>query len=377
MKFLQLKPFDDKTVFHRYIAAPLKSADDNSLRSLRLLVDSVTLRRQKDKIDLPPRKDQMVYLQFSPAEQEIYDATAKQSLKRVDMVAKQGHIGGKNYVHILQMILRLRLICAHGRELLGDEDVADLAGLTSSDAINVDELDDEGSTNISAKQAYQIFSLMKETNEDNCSVCEKKALYKEPVLAADEGINVKAEDKGKDKESDEKERPKGSTTIGFLTACTHMLCETCIPSYTARISNNFLPGMRAVCPICTLYGRVSFFELKSEELNEYLTGANATKVTKKNDFKYRGPSTKVKALIQALLENREAGTPEDPIKSVVFSCWTSHMDLLELSFQNNGISYVRLDGSLSRAQRSAAIAQFRDMPTVEVIMVSLMAGGLG
>lgn len=377
MKFLQLKPFDDKAVFHQYIASPLKSAEDNSLRSLRLLVDSVTLRRRKDKIDLPPRKDQIVYLQFSTAEQEIYDATAKQSSKRVDMVAKQGHIGGKNYVHILQMILRLRLICAHGRELLGDEDVADLAGLTSSDAIDVDELDDEGPTNLSAKQAYQIFSLMKETNEDNCSVCEKKAVYKEPVLTVDEGINFKPEDKGKDKESDEKDQPKGSTTIGFLTPCTHMLCESCIPAYTARISGNFQPGMRAVCPICTLYGRISFFELKSDELNEHLTGANASKVTKKKDFKYRGPSTKVKALLQALLESREEGTPEDPIKSVVFSCWTSHMDLLELAFQNNGISYVRLDGSQSRMQRSAAIAQFRDTPAVEVIMVSLMAGGLG
>jgi len=375
-KFLQLKPFDEKLAFNKYITTPLKIGDDNGLRCLRLLVDSVTLRRQKDKIDLPPREDQIVYLKFSPGEQEIYDAAAKQSSKRVDMVTKKGHIGGKNYVHILQMILRLRLICAHGRELLGDEDAADLAGLTSSDAIDVDELD-EGATNLSAKQAYQIFSLMKETNEDNCSICQKKAVYKEPVLAADDNINVKAEGKGGGEGADKKGQTKCCATIGFLTPCTHMLCGGCIQSYIDKIPGDFEPGMRAVCPICALYGRISFFELKSDELNEHLDGANASKITKKKDFKYRGPSTKVQALIQALLENRGAGTPEDPIKSVVFSCWTSHMDLLELAFEKNGISYVRLDGSLSRVQRSAAITQFRDVPTVEVIMVSLMAGGLG
>ncbi|KAF8544842.1 SNF2 family N-terminal domain-containing protein [Trichophaea hybrida] len=361
-KFLRVKPFDEKNAFHQYIAAPLKSANDDSFLALRLLVDSITLRRQKDKIALPPRRDQIVYLNFSQLEQEIYDATAKQSSKRVDMVAKQGHMGGKNYVHILQMILRLRLICAHGRELLGDEDVADLAGLTSSNAINVDELDDtDSATNLSSKQAYQIFSLMKETNEDICSACAKKAV---------------GDDKGKEKEGGEKDKPKTTTSIGFLTPCAHMLCKDCVPTYTARISGHFQPGMRATCPICGLYNRISFFELKADELLLHETGA-AGRPTKKKEFRYRGPSTKVKALMQAVIKSRQQGTPEDPIKSVVFSGWTSHLDLIERAFVDNEIRYVRLDGSQTRIQRNAAIAEFRDDLAVEVILVSLMAGGLG
>lgn len=371
-----MKPFDEKNAFHQYIAAPLKTANEVSFLALRLLVDSITLRRQKDKIDLPPRRDQIVYLNFSQPEQEIYDATAKQSSRRVDMVAKQGHMGGKNYVHILQMILRLRLICAHGRELLGDEDTADLAGLTSSDAINVDELDDsESATNLSHKQAYQIFSLMKETNEDICSACQKKAVYKDPLLLAEENAKV-GDDKGKEKEGGEKDKPKTATSIGFLTPCAHMLCKDCVPTYTARISEHFQPGMRATCPICGLYNKISFFELKANELLIHETGA-ARRHTKKKEFRYRGPSTKVKALIQAVLENRQQGTQEDPIKSVVFSGWTSHLDLIERAFVDNEIRYVRLDGSQTRMQRNAAIVEFRDDLAVEVILVSLMAGGLG
>lgn len=374
-----MKPFDEKAAFQQYVAAPLKSAGDDSFVALRLLVDTITLRRQKDKIDLPPRTDQVVYLNFSQPEQEIYDAAAKQSSRRVDMVAKQGHMGGKNYVHILQMILRLRLICAHGRELLGDEDMADLAGLTSSDAIVIEDLDDsDDATNLSSKQAYQIFSLMKETNEDICSICQKKAVYKDQLLLAEDMARV-GDERGREKDEDRKEKPKAaaaSLSIGYLTPCAHMLCRECVPTYSARVSAGFQPGMRATCPICSLYNKLDFFELREDELLAHQTGS-AGRRTNRKDYRYRGPSTKVRALVQSLFQNRKDGNAEDPIKSVVFSGWTSYLDLIERALVDNEIRFVRLDGSHSRAQRNVAIAEFRDDSTVEVILVSLMAGGLG
>jgi SNF2 family DNA or RNA helicase len=354
---------------------PLKNGEENSITHLRLLVDSVTLRRQKDKIDLPPRTDLIVRLDFSPEEKEIYDATAKQSSERVDKVVKEGHMGGKGYVHVLQMILRLRRICAHGRELLGDADAIEIAGLTSSDAINVDEID-ETASNLPPNTAYEIFSLMKETNEDVCALCEKKAIYKDPLITMDDQMTAGG-DKGKEIEGEGKDRTKAAMTLGFLTTCAHMLCKDCVSSYTFRISEDFEDGMRAACPICSLHNKIHLFELKYDELNKYLTGADTGKLTKKKGFHYKGPSTKVKALLQALFQNRDDGSKDGPIKSVVFSCWTQHMDLIECAFEDNGIISVRLDGTMSRTQRNAAIAKFRDDPTVEVILVSLMAGGLG
>jgi SNF2 family DNA or RNA helicase len=359
-KFIGLKPFDERHFFNQYIAIPLKNGEDNSISHLRLLVDSVTLRRQKDRINLPPRTDLIVRLDFSPTEKEIYEATAKQSSKRVDMVVQEGRIGGGGYVHVLQIILRLRRICAHGRELLGKEDFPEIAGLTSSDAINVDET--ETTSSFPPSKAYRVFSMMKEMNEDTCALCEGKATYK------DQDDHIPAgEDKGKGREEDEK------ATIGFLTSCAHMLCKDCVSGYTSRISKEFEDGMRATCPICSLTNEIHLFELKIDELNKYLTGAD----TGKKDSHYREPSTKVKALLQALLQNREEGSPDDPIKSVVFSCWTQHMDLIQRAFQDKGIISVRLDGTQSRAQRTAALTRFRDDPTVEVILVSLMAGGQG
>jgi SNF2 family DNA or RNA helicase len=68
---------------------------------------------------------------------------------------------------------------------------------------------------------------------------------------------------------------------------------------------------------------------------------------------------------------------EPPIKSVVFSGWTSHLDLIQIALEDNNIAYTRLDGKMSRMARSAALDTFRTDRSIPVILVSIMAGGLG
>ena len=95
---------------------------------------------------------------------------------------------------------------------------------------------------------------------------------------------------------------------------------------------------------------------------------------------YSGPHTKTKALINDLLVNQQESElmpDEPPIKSVVFSGWTAHLDLIQLALSENGIKYTRLDGKMSRTARGAALDAFRDDPSIIVILVSITAGGLG
>lgn len=65
------------------------------------------------------------------------------------------------------------------------------------------------------------------------------------------------------------------------------------------------------------------------------------------------------------------------LNSVIFSGWTSHLDLIQIALEDNNIPYVRLDGKMSRVKRNASLDAFRDDPSVTVILVSIMAGGLG
>ncbi|KAK5018511.1 hypothetical protein LTR60_001472, partial [Cryomyces antarcticus] len=66
-----------------------------------------------------------------------------------------------------------------------------------------------------------------------------------------------------------------------------------------------------------------------------------------------------------------------PIKSVIFSGWTSHLDLIQIALEDHGIGFTRLDGTMRRPQRAAALTAFREDSNVTVILVSISAGGLG
>lgn len=117
LKFLRLKPFNEKNAFNQYILAPMKLADVDVIAKLRILVDSVTLRRLKDKIDLPKRVDRTDSLPFDDEERKLYDIFAKNANDRVQVMASGS--GVKSFSHILHSITRLRLICVSYRSSYG------------------------------------------------------------------------------------------------------------------------------------------------------------------------------------------------------------------------------------------------------------------
>lgn len=55
-----------------------------------------------------------------------------------------------------------------------------------------------------------------------------------------------------------------------------------------------------------------------------------------------------------------------PEKAIVFSQWTSMLDLVEMSLKNNHISYRRLDGTMSIAARDKAVKDFNTDPEVGI-----------
>ncbi|PWW73120.1 P-loop containing nucleoside triphosphate hydrolase protein [Tuber magnatum] len=362
VKFLRIAPFDDNATWSKHIAAPFKNASIESIANLRRILHSVTLRRSKGIINLPPRKDEVIFLDFSSSEQQLYEATMRMSRLKLDLVLKEGRIAGQNYVHVLQSILRLRLICAHGSELVGDNDTA---GITSSHAINIDDIKDNTSEpSWSVKDGYQIFRLMCDANEDICALCEAKV-----------GTNGTAGSAG----DEDSPSNKKIVVIGHLTACPHLLCKTCGPRFAEEFDNAPTSAggnepLRGNCPLCGAYVNAALVDIKSDYNEDSLQDVPRRRKLK---GRYSGPSTKVKALISSLLENKKASTASNPIKSVVFSCWTSHMDLIEIAFKDNSISFVRLDGSMTRAQRNRVMEDFGKAPEISVILISIMAGGLG
>jgi len=67
----------------------------------------------------------------------------------------------------------------------------------------------------------------------------------------------------------------------------------------------------------------------------------------------------------------------EPIKSVVFSQWTRMLDRIGKALEKKGIRYARLDGSMTRIARTKALDQFKNNRKIEVLLISLRAGGFG
>ncbi|KAK2605584.1 hypothetical protein N8I77_008412 [Diaporthe amygdali] len=64
-------------------------------------------------------------------------------------------------------------------------------------------------------------------------------------------------------------------------------------------------------------------------------------------------------------------------KSVVFSTWSSMLDLIGNGLAQSGILYQRLDGSRSLPQRRQALKDFRCSPDCQVLLATLGAAGVG
>lgn len=53
------------------------------------------------------------------------------------------------------------------------------------------------------------------------------------------------------------------------------------------------------------------------------------------------------------------------------------LDLVALALERENIPFCRLDGSMPRIHRDAALQKFREDPNRVVLLISLLAGGVG
>lgn len=359
IKFLRVKPFSDRGGFSQFILCPFKSADPEILPKLRLLVDSITLRRLKDRIDLPARHDRIVRLPFSDDESVLYEWFARDSDRRMKIIAvesKKG-LGGKTYVHILRAIMRLRLICAHGRELLSEQDLKMTEGFSLNNAIDLEDEENDAPA-INSRQAYEMLMLLKETDADSCAQCARTIGHSDPEIVVNHEI------------------------LGYMLPCFQIVCRDCMHDLKSSPEQR-LVNDHFTCPFCDQYLRTSFFELTQSGIEAAEEAKNRARENPKQAKimgRYSGPHTKTRALIEDLKNSaiESQDFPKNkPVKSVVFSGWTAHLDLIQIALEDNRINYVRLDGRMSRSKRTAALDAFRDDPNVTVFLISITAGGLG
>ena len=362
-RFLRMYPFDDKGRFAQYILNPFKNEDPKVLATLRVLVDSFTLRRVKDRINLPPRHDKIITLKFSPEEEKLHEYFRSESNAMMNVIAGESKkkIAGRMYHHVLRAMMLLRRISAHGRELLDPDERERTKGLSANDAIDLEE--SGGSrTGLTEKKTYEMFALMKESAAEQCVKCSN-------------GFEEKRTEAGVvDKDA----------AIAVMLPCWDVFCMDCFEQYRETFDANAQTGAPVQCFFCDAETQPSYQEITPAGFEKYQESLVSDKLSPKKAKalgQYERPHTKTKALVGYLLESAKTSSEnpdEAPIKSVVFSSWTSHLDLIEIALKDNGLhGFTRLDGTMTLKNRNQTLETFREDNNVTILLATLGAGGVG
>ncbi|WWC58824.1 uncharacterized protein I303_101368 [Kwoniella dejecticola CBS 10117] len=86
-------------------------------------------------------------------------------------------------------------------------------------------------------------------------------------------------------------------------------------------------------------------------------------------------SAKIRMLLKLLAEVDERSGRKE--KTIVFSQFTSFLDLIEPFLKRDGVNYVRYDGAMRNDKRQESLERIKNHPETRVILISFKAGSTG
>ena len=320
IKFLRFNPFDDKSVWTEFIGGPAKFGQPLGVARLQTIMKSITLRRTKETkapdgktiLNLPPRRDELRYLKFDDNEKKIYDSFYDESKAEFTQMTKNNEVM-KNYVGILQKILRLRQICDHFELVKGKGGamVSEDSGLDYDEIIAAIAKD-----GLNMSRATAVFALLRDSGTAQCVDCGMDLATPVGGTQLEGGVEpdeaTKPSKRGRKPKMSSSRAPtrQNSPTLGMrpvLTRCQHLFCIECFRHSTCpewpSIPNDTIKQCSACS--CNLTPATDAVEVSPDGL----IGSEASKgKPKKREKRQKGvmdyaftPSTKVKALLGDLL----------------------------------------------------------------------------
>lgn len=148
--------------------------------------------------------------------------------------------------------------------------------------------------------------------------------------------------------------------------CHHVFCRACVQDY----QEGFV-GATPDCPVCHLALNIDLTAPALEIANDDLVKRHS--ILNRIDMSKWRSSTKIEALVEELYKLR---AKDSSIKTIVFSQWTSFLELVNWRLRKAGFLCCKLDGSMTPEARANTINHFSNDASVSVFLVSLKAGGV-
>ncbi|XP_076894617.1 ATP-dependent helicase rhp16-like [Bidens hawaiensis] len=155
-----------------------------------------------------------------------------------------------------------------------------------------------------------------------------------------------------------------------VTSCEHLFCKSCLINFSACFG-------QPACPSCSKPLTVDFsannHDQETQKPKSSLKGFKSSSILNRIPLENFQTSTKIDALKEEIrfMAERDASA-----KGIVFSQFTSFLDLIHYSLQKSGMKCVQLDGSMTMAAREAAITRFTDEGDCRIFLMSLKASGV-
>ncbi|KAB8360705.1 hypothetical protein FH972_024441 [Carpinus fangiana] len=355
--FLRVEPWSNFSFWKTFITVPFESGEYiKALDVVQTVLEPLVLRRTKDMkmpdgtmlVPLPPRTINVQKVELTKNEREIYGLIFSRAKRTFSDNVQAGTLM-KSYTTIFAQILRLRQSCCHpvltrNKDIVADEeDAAAAADETSGLADDMDlqtlierfKADQESDQDVSKFGAHALKQIQEEA-ENECPICSEEPMIEQTV-----------------------------------TSCWHSACKKCLTDY---IQHQMDKGDLPRCFNCReVINQRDIFEVVRDE--------DAVSLRRLN----QPSSAKISALLTHLknLRRTAPGT-----KTVVFSQFTSFLDLIEPSLTQANIPFLRFDGKMSQKQRASVLTDFtaptdftaKDYDATRagtVLLLSLRAGGVG
>lgn len=150
--------------------------------------------------------------------------------------------------------------------------------------------------------------------------------------------------------------------------CHHKFCRLCVKEYVESYMEN---NNKLTCPVCHIGLSIDLSQAALEvDMESFKKQSIVSRLNMSGKWR---SSTKIEALVEELYKLR---SNKRTIKSIVFSQFTSMLDLVEWRLKRAGFQTVKLQGSMSPTQRDETIKYFMNNIQCEVFLVSLKAGGV-
>jgi len=401
--FLRLKPYNVRSRFNE-MTASIRNRGDK--RKLQALLQAVLLRRLKKDVltNLVKKEIYLVEDDFSKEERDFYEAVERKEQTKFNKFLKAGTVM-RNYSNVLAMLMRLRQAANHPHLMKW---VRESQKQSSKEEKSESEEDgfqyDPKCMNMLvtdmgfgknraqhalffAKNNYQNAVSWLLDNIDN-------EIYDRPRMSGKDVLRGKNPDLVKRLQTTgledllEQECPMCFDLLevdaALMTRCGHFFCKPCLEELIEVDRNSKCPSCRQSF---TLEGSSKMLDvIKSPSLSFDLDqfekrlsrpeqDLKPPKLEDEGDWGDLVPSTKILRLMKTLEESRRL---DKGSKTIVFSQFTSMLDLVGPFLTKRGIKYLVYDGRISRQRKDYTIKQFKDPRAgYTVMLMSLRCGSVG